>query len=337
MDLSPRNQCSDGTRAITVSAVIPSYNRAHKVCHAIGSILAQSTVPDEIIVVDDGSTDNTQGILRDQFGDQVRVIVHERNRGISAARRTGYQAANGDWIAYLDSDDSWPVNGICRLKNAVSCCDEKTVVAFGDMLIISGRDPDRSHFATTGFLLDGPACPLDSRELILPVMYPYFQSSLIRRSALQQAKVFEEGLRIGEDSLAFAQLGSLGNFVVIPDVTCLHDRTGDDPLSLHVDEIANPDFPMSRVLMIRAFNQDGQSPFKQREYAGWVRKWITHRQEIGFGTTIAELMDQFRYHVSLKSFCFIPLALLRGCQYSLKRGKQMTPCINGSSKCDSIS
>ena len=287
----------------TVSAVIPTFNRVHKVCHAIQSVLAQTTVPDEIIVVDDGSTDHTQEVLMEQFGDAIRVIVHEKNQGISAARRTGYREAKGEWIAYLDSDDSWPVDSICRLRDAVTGCDSETVVAFGDMLIFNGRDPDRSHFATTGFLLDGPASPLDSRELVFPIMYPYFQSSLIRRSALQQAEVFEEGLRIGEDSLAFAQLSSCGHFVAIPEVTCLHDRTGNDELSLHVDEIANPDFPMSRVLMIRAFNQDGQSPFRQREYAGWVRKWITHRQEIGFGTTIAELMDQFRYHVSLKSFC----------------------------------
>lgn len=311
IDSLPTNSILQGLRENTVSAVIPSFNRAHKVCDAIRSVLAQHTMPDEIIVVDDGSTDDTQEVLREQFGDQIRVIVHQKNQGISAARRTGYQAANGDWIAYLDSDDSWPVDAIGSLKDAVTCCDQKTVVAFGDMLIISGKDPDRSHFATTGYLLDGPASAVDCRELVFPVMYPYFQSSLIRRSALRQANVFEEGLRIGEDSLAFAQLGSLGTFVMIPDVTCLHDRTGDEELSLHVDEIANPDFAMSRLLMIRAFNTPGKSPFKRREYAGWVRKWIQQKEAVGGRTTIADLMDQFRYHISIKSLCFVPFTLIR--------------------------
>lgn len=311
-DLLPTSPILQGWQENTISAVIPTFNRAHKVCDAIRSVLAQSTVPDEILVVDDGSTDDTQQVLREQFGDRIRVIVHQKNQGISAARRTGYQAANGVWIAYLDSDDSWPIEAIGALKDAVTCCDQKTIVAFGDMLIVNGKDPDRSHFATAGYLLDGPASAMDCRELVFPMMCPYFQSSLIRRSALRQAKVFEEGLRIGEDSLAFAQLGSLGNFVMIPDVTCLHDRTGDEDLSLHVDEIANPDFPMSRLLMIRAFNTAGRSPFKTREYAGWVRKWIYQKKAVGRRITIADLMDQFRYHISIKSLCFIPLALIRG-------------------------
>jgi glycosyltransferase involved in cell wall biosynthesis len=311
----------------TISAIIPSYNRAHKVCHAIHSVLAQSTVPDEIIVVDDGSTDETGKVIREQFGDRVRVIVHEKNQGISAARRTGFQCAKGTWIAYLDSDDSWPVDAIRRLKDVVTCCDHRTVVAFGDMLIFNGSDPDRSHFATTGYLLDGPASPVDSREVVFPVMYPYFQSSLIRRSALQQAKVFEEGLRIGEDSLAFAQLSSCGHFVVIPEVTCLHDRTGDDGLSLHVDEIANPDFPMSRILMIRAFNTDGKGPFRRREYAGWVRAWIRRRQEMGSGITIAEMKDQFRYHLSVKSLCFFAVAIMRSYFWSSQQRKRMLDSI----------
>ena len=313
-DLLSKNPILQDRLENTVSAVIPSFNRSHKVCDAIRSVLAQSTVPDEIIVVDDGSTDDTQQVLREQFGDRIRVIVHQKNQGISAARRTGYQSANGEWIAYLDSDDLWPVDAIRTLKDAVTCCDQNTVVAFGDMLIVSGKDPDRSHFASTGYLLDGPASAVDCRKLVFPVMYPYFQSSLIRRSALEQANVFEEGLRIGEDSLAFAQLGSLGNFVMTPDVTCHHDRTGDEELSLHQDEIANPDFAMSRLLMIRAFNTAGKSPFKTREYAGWVRKWIQQKQTVGAGMTIADLMDQFRYHIGIKSLCFVPLTLLRHCR-----------------------
>ena len=313
-DLLSKNPILQDRLENTISAVIPSFNRAHKVCDAIHSVLAQSTVPDEILVVDDGSTDDTQQVLREQFGDRIRVILHQKNQGISAARRTGYQSANGKWIAYLDSDDLWPVDAIRTLKDAVTCCDQNTVVAFGDMLIVSGKDPDRSHFASTGYLLDGPASAMDCRKLVFPVMYPYFQSSLIRRSALGQANVFEEGLRIGEDSLAFAQLGSLGNFVMTPDVTCHHDRTGDEELSLHQDEIANPDFAMSRLLMIRAFNTAGKSPFKTREYAGWVRKWIQQKQTVGAGMTIADLMDQFRYHIGIKSLCFVPLTLLRHCR-----------------------
>ncbi len=299
------------SRAETVSAVIPSFNRAHKVVDSIKSVLDQTSPPDEIIVVDDGSTDGTKQVLHSRFGDQIRVIVHDKNQGISTARRTGYLAATADWIAYLDSDDLWPRDSLHRLRSAISSSGPETVVAFGDMLIITGRNLDRSHFTTTGFHLDGPASILFPRDVVFPVMYPYFQSSLIRRSALIHAKVFEEALRIGEDSLAFAQLSTCGKFVVIPDITCHHDRTGDDELSLHVDEISNPDFPMSRILLIRALNADCKLPFIQNEYAGWVREWIRSREKAGIKAKVGDLTDQFRYQVTLKSLCFFGLSLAR--------------------------
>jgi glycosyltransferase involved in cell wall biosynthesis len=299
----------NNSRPETVSAVIPSFNRCHKVGDAIRSVLEQTSPPDEIIVVDDGSTDDTKQVLQSRFGDQVRVIVHDKNQGISAARRTGYLTATGDWIAYLDSDDTWPEESLHRLRSAISSSGPDTVVAFGDMLIFTGRSPDRRHFSSAGFHLDGTASILRPREVVFPVMYPYFQSSLIRRSALIHAKVFEEALRIGEDSLAFAQLSRCGRFVVIPDITCHHDRTGDDELSLHVDEITNPDFAMSRILLIRALNADRKSPFNQNEYAGWVREWIRSREKAGIKAKFGDLTDQFRYKVTLKSLCFIGLSL----------------------------
>jgi hypothetical protein len=128
---------------------------------------------------------------------------------------------------------------------------------------------------------------------------------------LINAKVFEEALRIGEDSLAFAQLSTCGSFVVIPDITCHHDRTGDDELSLHVDEISNPDFPMSRMLLIRALNTDHKLPFNQKEYAGWVREWIRRQQESGLLARPRILLEQFRYGVSLKSMVFSCCAMSR--------------------------
>ena len=89
----------------TISAVIPAYNNAGFVGRAIDSVLAQSRAADEIIVVDDGSTDNTADIVR-SYGQQVRYI-HQENAGASVARNTGIEAAKCEWIAFLDADDEW--------------------------------------------------------------------------------------------------------------------------------------------------------------------------------------------------------------------------------------
>jgi GT2 family glycosyltransferase len=85
------------------SVVIPAFNSAATLARAIESVRAQSWPAHEIIVVDDGSTDATAGVVR-QFGDVVRLI-QQNNSGVSVARNAGAAAATGDWLAFLDADD----------------------------------------------------------------------------------------------------------------------------------------------------------------------------------------------------------------------------------------
>ena len=89
-----------------VSVVIPAFNRARKVVRAITSVLSQTFTDVEIIVVDDGSTDETKKAVK-QFGDFLTYVAHPSNRGVSAARNTGIKKSNGQLIAFLDSDDHW--------------------------------------------------------------------------------------------------------------------------------------------------------------------------------------------------------------------------------------
>ena len=91
--------------AITVSAVIPAYNAGKYIARAIDSVLAQTRPADEVIVVDDGSTDDTAKIAL-SYGDRIRFI-HQKNAGASVARNTAIEAAKSDWIAFLDADDEW--------------------------------------------------------------------------------------------------------------------------------------------------------------------------------------------------------------------------------------
>jgi glycosyltransferase involved in cell wall biosynthesis len=91
---------------LRVSVIVPAYNRADYLSLALASVLHQSRQPSEIIVVDDGSEDNTPELVRG-FGSRVRYVRHEQNRGVSEARNTGLEAAQGEVIAWLDADDLW--------------------------------------------------------------------------------------------------------------------------------------------------------------------------------------------------------------------------------------
>jgi len=100
---------------LSISVVIPAYNIEKYIGRAIDSVLTQTHKPDEIIVVDDGSTDGTAAEIK-KFGDKVKYI-YQQNAGLPAARNTGIKAATGTWIAFLDGDDQWlPKNLMLQTK-----------------------------------------------------------------------------------------------------------------------------------------------------------------------------------------------------------------------------
>lgn len=91
----------------TVSVVLPTYNRAHTVRTAIDSVLAQSYEDFELIVVDDGSTDDTPAVVGDVSDPRVRYLQLPENRGANVARNAGIRESDGEYIAFQDSDDVW--------------------------------------------------------------------------------------------------------------------------------------------------------------------------------------------------------------------------------------
>ncbi|MBM9578856.1 glycosyltransferase family 2 protein [Leptospira sp. 201903070] len=94
---------------LPISVVIPTYNREQKILTAIESVLKQTRLPEEILVVDDGSTDGTISNIQERFSDFLETIriLTLQHRGVSYARNRGVEIAKTDWVAFLDSDDEW--------------------------------------------------------------------------------------------------------------------------------------------------------------------------------------------------------------------------------------
>jgi len=90
-----------------ISVIIPTYNRAHLLPRAIQSVLSQTYQDFELIVVDDGSTDNTEEVVKNFKDKRIRYIQHGKSKGAPAARNTGIKTAKGEYIAFQDSDDEW--------------------------------------------------------------------------------------------------------------------------------------------------------------------------------------------------------------------------------------
>jgi glycosyltransferase involved in cell wall biosynthesis len=125
--------------AVTVSIILPAYNRADRLPEAINSILVQSFCDFELIVVDDASSEDIESVVRSIGDPRIRYIRHTVNGGASAARNTGLAEARGEFIAFHDSDDLWLPGKLKRqLEQLQKLPPEVGVVCGG--VIIYGRD-----------------------------------------------------------------------------------------------------------------------------------------------------------------------------------------------------
>ena len=131
----------------TVSIIIPTYNRAHLIDRSIQSVLNQTYQDFELIVVDDGSTDNTEDIIR-QFQEKdkrIKYIKHDKNKGGSAARNTGIKNSRGEYIAFQDSDDEWFPEKLEKQIEIIECTDPKVGIVYSDMFKIYNKNIKYFH------------------------------------------------------------------------------------------------------------------------------------------------------------------------------------------------
>jgi glycosyltransferase involved in cell wall biosynthesis len=177
--------------APAVSVIIPTYQRASLVGNAVRSVLSQSYTDREIIVVDDGSTDDTSGVLS-LFGDAIRV-VRQSNQGLSAARNAGIQASVGHYLAFLDDDDEWMPD---RLKVQVALLDanDQIGLAFANM----DAHDEAGRFLGHWFDYHTPP-PLLSVETLFLYNYIPVLTVIVRRSVLDDVGWFDTGLDSCED------------------------------------------------------------------------------------------------------------------------------------------
>ena len=118
-----------------MSIILPTYNRAHLLPRAVKSIIAQTFSDFEIIIIDDGSSDNTREIVHKLIKNnptfKIEYLKHANNKGGQAARNSGIRKAKGDWIAFLDSDDEWLPNRLSRCLETANKDRVKVVHADG--------------------------------------------------------------------------------------------------------------------------------------------------------------------------------------------------------------
>jgi glycosyltransferase involved in cell wall biosynthesis len=172
-----------------VSVIIPTYNRAWVIKEAIDSVLAQDYAEFELIVVDDGSTDQTSDVL-DTFGNVIKVFS-QKNKGVSAARNRGIAEASGNFIAFLDSDDLWhpqklssQIDFFNQTPDALICQTEEVWIRNGLRV-----NPKKRHKKPSGMIF--------KPSLKLCLVSP--SAVMIRRRLFDRVGGFDETLPACED------------------------------------------------------------------------------------------------------------------------------------------
>ena len=292
---------------IKISAVIPAYNSAKFISRAIESVLTQSRGADEIIVVDDGSTDETVDKVGG-FGGKVRLI-RQPNAGASAARNAGIQAACGDWIAFLDADDQWLPD---RLRLGAELLERNPDLAWtaGNYLdCLCDRQRQAEHTPQKHCL--GLLAGVDYFESYFYAWQKYIwghaDTMLIRKDALIKAGLFCTELPMANDIdmwLRVAYLYPKIGFVPQP-LAVYHLGIADSIVRRHRKLPIYTDFIRRHIALAEEHNKPEQfRPCAAVAMKRWIRGLLFEARS----REIREMIDTFPQFFSPAYRAFIKIA-----------------------------
>lgn len=211
-----------------VSLIIPAYNSRQYVCDAVDSCLAQTYPNGEVIVVDDGSSDGTPDLLRERYGDRIRLI-EQANRGAAGARNTGIREARGEFIQFCDSDDRLLPN---KVQAGWELFQQKPeiVLVYTFAKIVLPDDVTEVPL---------PDVELPSGDLYCTLLYDYgnfvgTSTVMVRRQAVLDLGGFDESLRVAEDWDLWLRLAARWPFAAINESLMIYRKR---PGSLQSDSI----------------------------------------------------------------------------------------------------
>lgn len=227
--MNSRNAPKVEEPGLLVSVVIPTYNRWPMLGEAIESVLAQTVAGYELIVVDDGSTDETPERLRD-YGSRLAVLTQSR-RGVAAARNSGACRASGEYLAFLDSDDLWHPRKIERQLDLMESNPGVEICQTEEIWIRKGVrvNPRNKHRKPSGDIFRA--------SLALCLVSP--SAVMMRRGLFERVGGFDESLPVCEDYDLWLRIARDTEIPLIPE-TLVTKRGG------HADQLSRSTWGLDR-------------------------------------------------------------------------------------------
>jgi len=240
-----------------VSVIIPFYNRTALVCRAIDSVLKQSYTKYEIILVDDGSSDDISDILKKINKINCIKIFRQTNNGPSSARNIGIKHAIGEYIAFLDSDDIW---------------DNKKLEVQINYIIVSGYKFTHTSYFRVGNSIDKVIVNSGKHDYTYPLIAFHCKiatPTVVIHASLLSTLRFKEDLFVGEDTVLWIELSK---------TTTLHGLL-DCLAEVHIDENTTAQNIDSKRSAFQSINKALNNDFFLQKIH-WLYIWVRHQLKI---------------------------------------------------------
>ncbi len=198
-----------------ISVVTPCYNCEKYLADTLNSVFRQTVLPYEIVLVDDGSTDGTVDLIENLIGEHSEIcirLVKQKNSGPGAARNAGIQAAKGDWIAFLDSDDIWRKKKIERVLEAIALNQDAIMIA-NDICEIYEDGRRQEVFLHTYYNPEESAFVQLYHGCFLST-----SSVCVKKEILEKVGGFDITLRSAQDYDLWLRVSQEGDIVFIPEI-----------------------------------------------------------------------------------------------------------------------
>lgn len=248
-----------------IAAIIPAYNSAHFLKESIGSVLSQTHEVAEVIVVDDGSQDNTADLVKSYPSDRVKYFWRP-NGGLAAARNSGVQQTTSPWVAFLDADDRWEPNKI-------------------ELQVKALQAQPQAALCYTGLLMAGPTGKSVVHAAVADRLWPRLRyenpitpsTVLMRRDVLEQVGGFDERLRACEDWDLWVRLGPACKMVAVDQPVTWY-RVSASSLSTNVDRMLGAVAHMLTTSLLKDLDGWSRWAWRQRAWsAELARSGLTAR------------------------------------------------------------
>ena len=265
------------------SVIIPLYNKQESICNTVNSVLSQTFGDFELIIVNDGSTDESVKRIQEIVDHRI-VFINKKNGGVSSARNAGIQQSSGEWVSFLDADDYWDYHYLEKVKSAIEKFPAASVIA------TNYRMGDKSiEYNQEGYIMDYFLLVMKYKEILWTSVVS------IKRTCFKEVGLFPTQYTYGEDLNLWSRLADRYLIVYVPEVLAEYRINAEN-------RICNTNINPHKNWELHLGITDFQSVSWPLYYYYRISSSFLHYLRYGMFSNVWFLLKRYGIRVLIKSF-----------------------------------